>query len=83
VRPQGTRVLRREQRHAWRGISRGRRSTHKVVTTYGRGQELAAHIERWRGLSALRCAVPEGPVYLGLIIPVAVYDDHQQAGAAA
>ena len=53
--PAGTaRVLRREQRHAWRGISGGRRTTHKVTTTYGRGQELAAHIERWRTFSAAR-----------------------------
>jgi hypothetical protein len=52
--PQGARVLRREQRHAWRGISGGRRSTHRVVTTYGRGQELAAHFERWRGITAAR-----------------------------
>jgi hypothetical protein len=52
--PQEARVLRREQRHAWRGISGGRRTTHRVVTTYGRGQELAAHIERWRGITAAR-----------------------------
>jgi hypothetical protein len=50
--PQGARVLRREQRHAWRGISGGRRTTHRVVTTYGRGQELAAHIERWKAWRA-------------------------------
>jgi hypothetical protein len=44
VRPQGTRVLAREQRHAWRGYKRGRRLSHQVRTTYGRGQELADRI---------------------------------------
>lgn len=36
--PEGTRVLRKERRKAWRGTSRGRRSTHQVRTTYGKGQ---------------------------------------------
>jgi hypothetical protein len=80
MKPQGTRVLRREQRRAWKATPTGRHATHRVVTTYGRGQELAAHIERWRGFTAARRAADA--VYLGLIIPVAVYENPGQEAAA-
>ena len=45
--PEGTRVLRRERRKAWRGIPRGRRPSHLVKTTFGRGQERAARLASW------------------------------------
>jgi hypothetical protein len=38
------RVSRRAQRRAWRGHQTGRRTTHKIATTYGAGQALAAHV---------------------------------------
>ena len=47
MRPEGTRVLRRERHKAWRGIPRGRRTTHKVETTFGRGQREAEHNAFW------------------------------------
>jgi hypothetical protein len=40
--PEGTRVWRKTRRRALRGVPAGRRATHPVRTTYGRGQELAA-----------------------------------------
>lgn len=43
-------VRRRNQRRAWRGTRRGRRSTHLVQTTYGRGQERAAWLASWSGI---------------------------------
>jgi len=39
VMPEGSRVLRRERRRAWRGAPAGRRATHEVRTTYGRKQK--------------------------------------------
>lgn len=42
-----TRVLRKEQRRAWKGVSRGRRGTHRVRTTYGAGQCRAEWLASW------------------------------------
>ena len=50
--PEGTRVWRKTRRKALRGVPTGRRTTHTVRTTYGRGQELAA----WHALIAQQCA---------------------------
>ncbi len=33
MRPDGVRILRKSRRAAWKGISRGRRGTHRVETT--------------------------------------------------
>ena len=46
MRPQDTRVWRKTGRKARRGVPTGRRATHTVQTTYGRGQRAAA----WQGL---------------------------------
>lgn len=48
MRPQGTRVWRKNGHKAWRGVPRGRRATHPVETTYGRHQALRDHLARWR-----------------------------------
>jgi hypothetical protein len=52
VSPQGTRVWRKTRRKALRGTPTGRRSTHVVETTYGRGQRDAEHRARWAELRA-------------------------------
>jgi hypothetical protein len=49
--PQGTRVLRREQRHAWRGMSGGRRVSHQVQVTCGRATRAASP---WPPLRAIK-----------------------------
>lgn len=36
MRPAGTRVLKRDQRRAWRGHKAGRRPSHQVAVTFGR-----------------------------------------------
>jgi hypothetical protein len=50
--PEGTRILRKDRRKAWRGQPKGRRGTHKVLTTYGAGQRRAAWIASWRAARA-------------------------------
>lgn len=39
MRPPDGQPSRRESRRAWKGMPLGRRSTHQVETTYGKGQK--------------------------------------------
>jgi hypothetical protein len=56
MRPLGTRVLRRERRHAWRGQPVGRHA-RPVKTTYGRGQVLAVQVAEHSAFCAERRAL--------------------------
>jgi hypothetical protein len=47
-----TRVRHRDQRRAWRGTPAGRRATHQVRTTYGRGQERRDWEAQWAAVAA-------------------------------
>jgi hypothetical protein len=47
MRPQDTRVWRKAARRTRRGTWGGRRSTHLVETTYGRGQRDAEWRTQW------------------------------------
>jgi hypothetical protein len=46
--PEHDRVLRREQRRAWRGTPTGRRATHEVKTAYGRKQKARDWLAAWQ-----------------------------------
>jgi hypothetical protein len=48
MRPQGTRVLRREQRRALRGVPTGRRQTHRTETIRPRQHQYDMHVRIWR-----------------------------------
>jgi hypothetical protein len=57
--PEDARVLRREQRHAWRGIPSGRRPTRKVLTTYGRKQRARDWLAAWQAADTAASFGPE------------------------
>lgn len=46
------RYWRKGQRRAWRGTPRGRRATHRVETTYGRGQQRRDWLAMWAAVMA-------------------------------
>ena len=46
--PEGTRVLRRERRHALRGVPTGRRQTHRTETMRPRQRQYDMHVRIWR-----------------------------------
>jgi hypothetical protein len=48
---ENTRVLRREQRHAWRGMKRGRHA-RPVKVTFGQQHRLRAQAEAWAAMRA-------------------------------
>ena len=50
MRPEGTRVLRRERRHALRGLPTGRRQTHRRAdeTPRPRQRQYDMHVRIWR-----------------------------------
>lgn len=52
MRPQGDRCWRKAGRRALRGIPAGRRTTHQVETTYGRGQRERARLAEFTSMLA-------------------------------
>jgi hypothetical protein len=54
MRPQGTRVLRREQRHAWRGLTSRGRHARTVRTAYGQQQRIRDHVAEFSAWCASR-----------------------------
>jgi len=57
--PEGSRVLRRERRRAWRGTPTGRRATHEVRTTYGRKQKARDWAAAWGAARAAATTAAE------------------------
>lgn len=51
MRPEGTKVWRKNGRDARRGVPTGRRTTHLIETTYGRRQRQAAFRVRMADLA--------------------------------
>ena len=58
MRPENTRILRRERRRAWRGTATGRRTTHRARTAYGQQQRIRDWHTAWQ---SVRMAAPEFP----------------------
>jgi hypothetical protein len=47
MRPHDDGPRRKAARQARKGVPTGRRATHPVITTYGRGQARRDHLARW------------------------------------
>jgi hypothetical protein len=60
MRPQDTRIRRRNLRETSRGIPTGRRATHPVETTYGRHRAERDRLARWQAADAEMAAVRAG-----------------------